>query len=67
MEAAYALFADDVETGWPEAVTEAARLAEVAGDWRSKPDDWYREAAHNPEIPIAEPLADLLDRVRRLQ
>jgi predicted ATP-dependent endonuclease of OLD family len=64
VEVVYAVFADDLEAAWPDAVTEAAGLAEAAGDWRSKPDDWYREAARNPEIPIPEPLVHLLDRVK---
>jgi predicted ATP-dependent endonuclease of OLD family len=66
VEDACAVFEVDIEDVWPEAIDEANRLAEADGDWRSKPDDWYRAAAADDAIAIPEQLDAVLQRIRAL-
>jgi predicted ATP-dependent endonuclease of OLD family len=55
--ATYTVLEDCLETEtereWPAMAALARKLAEDAGDWRDKPDDWYREASRSVagEVP----------------
>jgi hypothetical protein len=63
----YAVFAGQIEDLWPDAVDEARRLAEQAGDWRAKSDDGYREAAQDPGLAVPPEIEQILAAVRALR
>lgn len=63
----YAVFAEQFEAIWPDAINEARRLAEDSGDWRQKSDDCYREAARKPELDVPDELASILEAAKALR
>jgi putative ATP-dependent endonuclease of the OLD family len=64
--AKYAVFVDRIEDEWPEAMAEAARLAEAAGD-SPKREEWYREAAKTLAGDRPALLLELVEAVRALR
>lgn len=59
----YAVFENTIEDVWPAAMERARELAEVAGDWRAKSDDCYREAARDPAVAAPDELSAVLAAV----
>jgi hypothetical protein len=45
----------------------AGTLANEAGDWREKPDDWYREAARTVEGKVPDTAAALMAAITALR
>lgn len=63
----YAMFADAPETTWPELATRARELACETGDYRAKPDNWYREAARELAAQRSGFVAQVIEAVRALR
>ncbi len=63
----YAVFADTPEATWPELVTRASQLAREAGDYRAKPDNWYREAARELAADRPDFVTRVIEAVRALR
>jgi predicted ATP-dependent endonuclease of OLD family len=67
----YAVFGDCLETEiqreWPTMASLAGTLANEAGDWREKPDDWYREAARTVEGKVPDTAAALMAAITALR
>jgi predicted ATP-dependent endonuclease of OLD family len=64
--ASYAVFSDRIEEEWPEAMAEAERLADEAGD-TPKREEWYREAAKSLAGDPPALLVQLAAAVRALR